>query len=147
MDFLRKLQEMIDAYNNGSKNIEEFFRDLCNYTEKLNEEERRGIKENLTEEELIVFDLLVKPAMKLSEKEEAEVKQVAKDLLLKLKQNKLVLDWRKRQQSRAEVRVCIDKILDHLPRAYTPEVYSDKCDMVYQHVFDSYYGEGASIYV
>ena len=66
MDFLRKLQEMIDEYNNGSKNVEEFFEDLCSFTEELEEEERRSIKENLTEEELIVFDLLMKPEMKLS---------------------------------------------------------------------------------
>jgi len=146
MDFLRTLQEMIDAYNNGSKNIEEFFQDLCNFTEKLQEEEKRGIKENLTEEELIVFDLLIKPEMTLSKKEEVQVKKVAKDLLLRLKQNKLVLDWRKRQQTRAEVQVCIDEILDQLPRAYTPEIYSKKCEIIYQHVFDSYYGEGASVY-
>lgn len=146
MDFLRKLMEMIDAYNNGSKNVEEFFDDLCKFTEELNEEEQRSTRENLSEEELTVFDLLIKPEMKLSKKEEAEVKKVAKDLLLTIKQNKLVLDWRKRQQSRAEVRVCIDEILDNLPRAYTPEIYTQKCDIIYQHVFDSYSGEGTLIY-
>ncbi|WOF15410.1 type I restriction endonuclease subunit R [Methanoplanus sp. FWC-SCC4] len=146
MDFLRKLNEMIDAYNNGSKNVEEFFEDLCSFTDELNEEDQRSIKENLTEEELIIFDLLIKPEMKLSKKEEAEVKKVAKDLLMTMKQNKLVLDWRKRQQSRAEVRVCIDEILDQLPRAYTPEIYQEKCDIIYQHVFDSYSGEGAGVY-
>lgn len=114
--------------------------------EELNEEEQRSTRENLSEEELTVFDLLIKPEMKLSKKEEAEVKKVAKDLLLTIKQNKLVLDWRKRQQSRAEVRVCIDEILDNLPRAYTPEIYTQKCDIIYQHVFDSYSGEGTLIY-
>jgi type I restriction enzyme R subunit len=146
MDFLRKLQEMIDEYNSGSKNVEEFFENLCSFTEELEEEERRSIKENLTEEELIIFDLLMKPEMKLSKKEEADVKKVAKNLLLTLKKNKLVLDWRKRQQSRAQVQVCIDEVLDQLPRAYTPDIYTKKCDVVYQHVFDSYPGEGVSIY-
>jgi type I restriction enzyme R subunit len=146
MDYLRKLQDMIEAYNSGSKNIEEFFKDLCDFAGELEEEDKRGIRENLTEEELVIFDLLLKPEMKLTKKEEAEVKMVAKTLLETLKENKLGLDWKKRQQSRAEVRVAIDEILDQLPRVYTPELYSKKCDIVYQHVFDSYLGEGVSIY-
>jgi len=27
---------------------------------------------------------------------------------------------------------------DHLPRAYTPQIYEAKCEQVYQHVFESY---------
>ena len=52
-----------------------------------------------------------------------QVKKVVKDLIQRLKTEKFVLDWRKRQQSRAAVRVCIGEILDQLPRVYTPEVY------------------------
>ena len=37
-------------------------------------------------------------------------------------------------------------ILDHLPPAYTPEVYRQKCEVVYQHVYDSYTGPGQTIY-
>ena len=33
-----------------------------------------------------------------------------------------------------------------LPRIYTPELYEQKCDSVYRHVFDSYQGEGKSVY-
>lgn len=36
----------------------------------------------------------------------------ARELLATLKAGKLVLDWRKRQQARAEVRVTIEKLLD-----------------------------------
>jgi len=69
-----------------------------------------------------------------------------KELLQKLSAEKLVLDWRKRQQTRAAVRVCIEETLDQLPRVYTPELFQQKCDLTYQHVYDSYFGSGGSIY-
>ena len=67
-------------------------------------------------------------------------------LLQTLKEAKLVLDWRKKQRSRADVFTTVKTVLDELPRAYTPELYQQKCDTVYQHVYDSYQGEGRSIY-
>ena len=96
---------------------------------------------------MALFDLLIKPEMTLTKKDEKAVKKVAKDLLETLKKEKLVLDWRKRQQTRAAVRLCIEQILDQLPPVYTPELYQQKCDITYQHVFDSYFGLGQSIYV
>ncbi len=33
-----------------------------------------------------------------------------------------------------------------LPRSYTPEIYQQKCDLVYQHIYDSYYGAAKSLY-
>ncbi|MCZ7384734.1 MAG: DUF3387 domain-containing protein, partial [Candidatus Methanoperedens sp.] len=98
------------------------------------------------EEELAVFDLLIKPEMTLSKKEEREVKKVAQELLETLKKEKLVLDWRKRQQSRAAVFTSIKDVLDRLPRIYTKELYENKCEMVYQHIYDSYFGQEQSIY-
>jgi type I restriction enzyme R subunit len=82
----------------------------------------------------------------LSKSDEREVKKVAKELLQKLKNEKLVLDWKKRQATRAAVRYTIETVLDELPRTYTPELYQTKCNVVYQHVFDSYAGQGNSLY-
>ncbi|MDR3673895.1 MAG: type I restriction endonuclease subunit R [Acidobacteriota bacterium] len=146
MDYLEKFQKMIDEYNAGSSNVEEFFKQLIAFTRDLNEEEKRGIAENLSEEELAIFDLLTRPEMKLSKKEEQQVKKVVKDLIERLKTEKFVLDWRKRQQSRAAVRVCIEETLDQLPRVYTPEVFQQKCELTYQHVYDAYFGSDASVY-
>jgi type I restriction enzyme R subunit len=75
------------------------------------------------------------------------VKATAKELLSTLKAGKLVLDWRKRQQARAEVRVTIEKMLDQgLPKAYTPELFAQKSTAVFQHVYEAYYGAGRSVY-
>ncbi|MFH1930918.1 MAG: HsdR family type I site-specific deoxyribonuclease, partial [Pseudomonadota bacterium] len=147
MDYLERFQRMIDEYNAGSMNIDEFFKRLVSFAQGLNKEEKRGISEQLTEEELAIFDLLTKPEISLTKKEENQVKKVGRGLLEMLKREKLVLDWRKRQQSRAQVRVTIEDIFDRgLPQAYSPELYQKKCDAVYQHVYDSYYGAGKSVY-
>jgi len=147
MDYLERFQRMIDEYNSGSANVEEFFSRLVAFAQGLTQEEQRAVSEQLTEEELAVFDLLTKPEMELTRKDRAQVKATARELLATLKREKLVLDWRKRQQARASVRVTIETMLDQgLPRAYTPEVYREKSELVYQHVFDSYFGAGRSVY-
>jgi type I restriction enzyme R subunit len=146
IDFLEEFQKMIDEYNAGSSNAETFFAKLMAFTKKLNEEEKRGISKQLTEEELVIFDLLTKPNITLTKPETTEVKRVARSLLEKLKQEKLVLDWRKQQTTRAMVLTTVKDILDQLPRRYTPDLYEQKCDAVYQHFYESYMGQGQSVY-
>lgn len=46
----------------------------------------------------MLFDVLTRPDVRLSEEEARQVEQVARDLLEKLKREKLVLDWRKRSR-------------------------------------------------
>ncbi|MHB0935102.1 MAG: type I restriction endonuclease subunit R [Armatimonadota bacterium] len=146
-DYLEQFQQMIDEYNAGNENLELFFTRLMAFIGQLNAEERRGIAENLSEEELVIFDLLTKPDMHLTKEERAQVKTVAHELLETLKKGKLVIDWRKKQDARAQVLVTVQDVLDRgLPRRYTPEVYQQKCDVVYQHIYEAYYGQGQSLY-
>ncbi len=146
MDYLERFQRMIEEYNSGARNIEEIFAELLDFARELNAEERRHMQEELSEEELAIFDLLMKPAPKMPEKERKQVKKVARDLLGLLKKEKLVLDWRKREMTRASVQQTIEIMLDYLPEAYGKEIYERKCEAVYQHVYDAYYGEGRSVY-
>ena len=146
-DFAAKFQALIDGYNAGSINAEAFLRQLVVFAQGLSEEEQRGVSEQLDEEELAVFDLLTKPQVNMSDAEREKVKATARDLLATLKAEKLALDWRKRQQARAEVRVTIEKFLDQgLPTAYTPELFEQKTTAVFEHVYDAYYGAGRSVY-
>ena len=146
-DYLDRFQRLIDDYNSGAVPVEELFTRLVALAHQLDAEEQRTIAESLSEEELALFDLLTKPEPVLAEDDAALVKRAARDLLVTLKREKLVLDWRKRQQSRAQVLTTIETLLDQeLPRAYTPDIYHQKCDAVYQHIYDSYYGQGKSIY-
>lgn len=144
-EFLEKFQKLIEEYNSGAINVEMFFKELMDLAQDLNEEEQRHVKQGLTEEELALFDLLYKDD--LSEKDEKLVKVAAKELLFKLKKEKLVLEWRKKQQARASVMVTIEEILDrNLPESYDKDIFKEKCQQVYQHVYDSYFGSGKSIY-
>jgi hypothetical protein len=80
----------------------------------------------------------------MSDADRDKVKSIARELLATLKAEKLALDWRKRQQSRAEVRVTIETLLDQgLPRVYTPELCEKKTTAVFQHVYDATVARGA----
>jgi type I restriction enzyme, R subunit len=137
IDFKEKYEEMIAEYLSGARSLEEIFKKLVDFSQALKDEEKRYIREELgSEEELAVFDLLTKPDMKLSKAEEREVKRIARELLDTLKREKLVLDWKKKQQTRAAVKVAIADTLDHLPDVYDKDLYSKKCDLVYQYVYD-----------
>jgi type I restriction enzyme R subunit len=94
LDYVEKFEQMIEEYNSGSKNIEEFFRSLRVFVQELDEEDQRSMREELSEEELALFDILTKPEMDLTAKDKAAVKKVARALLERLKSEKLVLDWR-----------------------------------------------------
>jgi type I restriction enzyme R subunit len=141
-DFLEKFKKLIEEYNKGM-DVDGFLTKLKVFVGELTEEDQRAVSEKLSEEELAVVDILTKPEIDLTEKERKQVKQVARTLLQNLKQAKLVLDWRKKLQSRADVYATVKTVLDDLPRTYTNE---QKCDTVYQHVFDAYAGEGVSVY-
>ncbi|HLL78457.1 MAG TPA: type I restriction enzyme endonuclease domain-containing protein, partial [Ktedonobacteraceae bacterium] len=145
--FQERFQRMIDEYNSGSKNVETLFEELVEFVRALNEEEQRHVAEQLSEEELAMFDLLVKTDVVLSEREQGEVKKVVRDLLVTLKHELLVLDWRKKQQAIAQVRLAVKEALDGgLPASYTSTLYERKCEEVFQHIYDSYVGAGKSIY-
>jgi len=141
-DYLEKFQELIEGYNAGSRNIEEIFKDLLALSQVLTQEQTRHVRENLSEEELTIFDILTRPAPNLTTQEREEVKKVAHQLLEKLHQL-LVIGWRQRVTTRARVKIEIENALDEgLPRAYSKEIYEDKCSAVFEHVYQSYQGDG-----
>jgi type I restriction enzyme R subunit len=146
VDLVERFEKLVDDYNAGSINTETFFKELLVFKKALTEEEARALSEGLDEEHLAIFDLLMRPAPELSEAEKTQVKKVAGELLSTLKRGKLVLDWRKQQATRAAVRVAVEETLDQLPEAFTRQIYAQKCDAVYQHVFDSYWDDGHSVY-
>ncbi len=145
-DYYERFQRLIDAYNADSENVDLHLQQLMAFTSALNQEDQRHISEQLSEEELAMFDLLTRPNTALSEQEKAEVKKVARSLLETLKREKLVLDWRNKQQARANVKVTIEEMLDMLPPSYTLDIYSQLCTDVFQHVYESYFGQGKSVY-
>jgi type I restriction enzyme R subunit len=145
-DFAEKFEALIDSYNAGSRSIEELFDELLHLSNSLNVEQQRHVRENMSEEELVIFDILTRPAPDLSPEERAEVKKAARELLARLKEL-LVINWRQKSMARSKLKLTIEDTLDlGLPRAYTPELYNQKCSAVFEHVYESYPERNAGVY-
>jgi type I restriction enzyme R subunit len=145
-DFLEKFEALIESYNAASRSIEELFAELVALSNSLNDEQERHVRENMSEEELVIFDILTRPAPELTSEERAEVKKAARELLTRLK-TLLVLNWRQKSTARSQLKLTIEDTLDSgLPRAYTPELYNQKCSAVFEHVYESYPERDAGVY-
>jgi len=143
-DLQDRFQQLIEQYNLGAYSAEQFFEELKQFIGELEQEEQRTLREGLSEEELAIFDLLCSEVT-LSEKERNEIKRIAHDLLEKLRAL-LVIDWRKKQRTKARVDSLIKDMLDELPEQYDDALWAKTCERVYLHVYDKYAGEGVSVY-
>ena len=145
-DFAEKFEALIESYNAGSRSIEALFEELVRLSNSLNDEQERHVRENMSEEELVLFDILTRHAPELTIEERAEVKKAARELLARLKVL-LVLNWRQKSTARSQLKLTIEDTLDSgLPRAYTPDLYNQKCAAVFEHVYESYPERNAGVY-
>ena len=145
--FQEKFEQIIDDYNSGKLTMEQMYVQLVALTKELTQEEKRHLDENLSEEELAILDILTKPEPKLSKKEFETVKAAAQKLIKVIKKEKLVLDWRKKQSTRAKVKEAIETICDEiLPEIYNKELFQEKCNALYEHFYDYYTNAKDNIY-
>jgi len=146
-DLVERIEELIAEYNAGSLNIDEYLRRLIALSQDLTVEEQRAVVEDMTEEELAIFDLLTKPEPVLDEEQRVVVKASSKRLLDHL-HDKLVLDWRRKAATTADVRTTIRSVLDaDLPAdPYPPEVFDAKVQAVFDHVSTAYGDDQTSVY-
>ena len=139
MQFSQRYKGIIDRYNAGGSENEDYYEQLVKLLEELKDEQNRPNTEGLTEEELEIYDLLVK-GKKLTQAEEQKVKLAAKNLYNKLtidKDELLVVDWYKDDQPKAKVRSAIECTLDEdLPESYNKEVFESKINLLLNHFID-----------
>ena len=137
--FLATFQKVIDDYNAGSLSIEQAYEELLKQAEGLSEEQQRAAKNEMTESEQELFDLLKKD--KLTKEEEKSVKLGAKTLLTKLfdaKNKILIQEWHKEKATQEKVKREIQIVLgEYLPESsYDRMVFSQKVDVVFQHFYE-----------
>jgi len=146
-ELVERIEELIADYNAGSVNIDEYLRRLISLSRDLSDEERRTVVEDMTEEELAIFDLLTQPEPVLDDAERDVVKAGAKRLLAHL-HDKLVLDWRRKAAATADVRTAIREVLDaDLPAdPYPPDLFDAKVQAVFDHIVSAYGDDGSSVY-
>ena len=142
-----RIEELIAEYNRGSVNIDEYLRRLITLSQGLSDEERRAVTEGMSEEELAIFDLLTRPEPALNHDEREHVRAVAKQLIEQI-HDRLVLDWRRKAETVAAVRVAIRDLLDReLPAdPYPAAVFDAKVNAVFDHLYASYGDDGTSVY-
>ena len=143
-DLQNHYEEIVRQYNSEKdrQTIEATFEALIRLQSELTEEEKRAIREGLDEETLAMFDLLKKE--NLNKKSIKHIKQVAVELLEKLKKEKLKIDhWRDKETTRDAVSVTIRDFLwddsTGLPvDMYSEEEVRSKAEDVFRHVFRVY---------
>ena len=137
--FSQRFRGIIDRYNAGGSENEEYYEQLLKLIEDLKAEEKRPEAEGLSEEELEIFDMLI-AGKKLTKDEEQKVKLSAKNLFKKLSENKaelMVVDWYRDEQPRAKVKSAIEESLNaDLPESYDKETFAAKTDLLLVHFID-----------
>ncbi len=135
MDYYRRYQEIVADYNREKDRVtvEETFAKLVELANSLDAEQRRAAREGLSDDELVLFDLLFDE--KISKAEREKVKQASRRLLAAL-QDLLrgMQNWTRNTTTQAEVRVLIlDTLWTSLPR---PPFSEDDTEALAARVYD-----------
>ena len=141
INFYEKYQEIIHNYNaeQNRASIEKTFEDLMHLTEELSEEEKRYIKEGFeNDEQLSLYDILFKND--LSKEDIKKLKNVAKDLLGKIKSMLKTMDHPfDKQETKASIAITIrDLLWQELPESYSDESITYYRDAVFNHISQQY---------
>ena len=137
-NFAERFRNIIDEYNAGGSQNDDFYEKLLKLMEDLRAEEERHIKEELSEAELELFDLLRKEH--LTTDEEKRVKLAARELYHTLteKRNELfIVGWQNDPQPKERVKGEIVHVLNQfLPESYDREIFLRKSTLVFDHIVD-----------
>ena len=138
MDYYKKYQEIIADYNREKDRttVEATFAQLVALAATLDTEQRRAADEGLSEDELVLFDLLFKDS--ISKKDRERLKQASQGLLSSLRGLLAPMPgWLQNATTQAEVRVFIlDRLYESLPRPpFTDAETEDVASRVYDYVW------------
>lgn len=136
--FAERFRNIINEYNAGGSQNDDFYEKLLKFMEDLKAEEERHVKEELSETELEIFDLLRKD--RLTKEEEKKVKLAAKKLYTTLIQKYdelFVVGWQNDSQPKEKVKNQIITVLnEYLPLSYDREIFQYKTTRVFEHILD-----------
>lgn len=137
--FSQRYRNIIDRYNAGGSENEDYYKKLLQLIEDLKKEQSRSTDLGLEEEELEIFDLL-RADKKLTKAEEQKVILAAKNLYHKLSEEKervMVVDWFKDEQPRLQVLALIQTSLNKdLPESYDGVSFKQKTNLLFNHFVD-----------
>jgi type I restriction enzyme R subunit len=141
IDYYQRYQEIVDEYNKDNKKdeIAIIFENLIKLVNELDEEQKRYVREGFaSDEELTMFDLLVKDS--LSKEEVKKVKKLAQEMLTKIKARIHELDrWRDKEETQSIISVMIrDLLWANLPESYSDNEIAVYKQTLYEYVYNTY---------
>jgi len=136
-----RYQEIIEDYNRQQDRatIEKTFDELMQLVKDMDQEEQRYVREGFSsDEELSLYDMLF--SEDLSKQDIKKIKQVAVDLLRKLKAKIAELDhWTDKQETKATIDNLIrDTLWSELPECYDELSISEYRQKIYEYVYTRY---------
>ena len=135
MDYYKRYQAIIADYNREKDrtSVEETFSKVVQLASELDGEQQRHVREGLTEEELAVFDMLLKDNISKTDRE--RLKQASKGLLAAITSLLASMPkWTENSATQADVRVLIlDNLHLALPR---PPFTDEEPDLLAEKVYE-----------
>ena len=139
--FSEIIQEAMNRYLNGMLTNEQVIEELLNLAKQIAAAQKEGDDLGLTPDELAFYDALTKPQAVKDFYENDELVAITKELTETLRKNKTI-DWQKRENARAKMRMMIKKLLKK--HKYPPEGMEDavqtimtQCELWTDNVIDA----------
>jgi type I restriction enzyme R subunit len=138
MDFYRKYQEIIADYNREKDRVtvEQTFAMLVELAAGLDAEQRRAAEEGMSEDQLALFDLLLRENISKSDRE--SLKLASRELLESVRESlRTMHDWTQNTTTQAQVEVLIrNKLWQSLPRPpFTDQDTEQATNRIYEYVW------------
>lgn len=125
--FSEIIQEAMNRYLNGMLTNEQVIEELLNLAKQIATAQKEGDDLGLTPDEMAFYDALTKPQAVKDFYENDELVTITKELTEALRKNKTI-DWQKRENARAKMRMMIKKLLKK--HKYPPEGMEDAVQTV-----------------
>ena len=125
--FSEIIQEAMNRYLNGMLTNEQVIEELLNLAKQIATAQKEGDDLGLTPDEMAFYDALTKPQAVKDFYENNELIAITKELTEALRKNKTI-DWQKRENARAKMRMMIKKLLKK--HKYPPEGMEDAVQTV-----------------
>ena len=120
--FSEIIQKAMNSYLNGMLTNEEIIEELLNIAKQMRDAQQEGTDMGLTSDEMAFYDALTRPEAIKDFYENDELIALTKELTETLRRNKTI-DWQKRDDARAKMRMLIKKLLKK--HRYPPEGMED----------------------
>lgn len=125
--FSEIIQKAMNRYLNGMLTNEQVIEELLNLAKQIAAAQKEGSDLGLTPDEVAFYDALTRPEAVKDFYENDELIAITKELTDTLRKNKSI-DWQKRENARAKMRLLIKKLLKK--HKYPPEGMEDAVSTV-----------------